>query len=109
MRSDDGRARAAAVCKHGDRWKACLRCLGTGRIEVYNAELWVIGLALRQSVRKRDTLQTDTVTKVAVFSDPQVAIRRKEHLGPGPGQPLARWMNRSARTLCEACIETDIH
>jgi len=49
------------------------------------------------------------VTKVAVFSDSQAAIRRTEHLEPGPGQPLARWINRSARTLREAGIETQIH
>jgi len=59
-------------------------------------------------VRKRDTLQTNGVTKVAVFSDSQAAIRRMEHLEPGPGQHLARWINRSARTLREASIETDI-
>jgi len=108
-RSDDGRVGAAAVCKHGDRWKAFRSHLGTGRMEVYDAELWAIGLALRESVRKRDTLQTHGVTKVAVFSDSQAAIRRTEHLEPGPGQPLARWIDRSSRTLREAGIETEIH
>jgi hypothetical protein len=33
-----------------------------------------IGLALRESVKKRDTLQTRGVAKVAVFSDSQAAI-----------------------------------
>jgi len=83
--------------------------LGTGRVEVYDAELWAIGLALRESVRKRDRLWTHGVTKVAVFSDSQVAIRRTEHLQPGPGQPLARWINQSARTLHEGGIKTEIH
>jgi hypothetical protein len=78
-------------------------------MEVYDAELWVIGLALREAVKKTDTLQTHGVTKVAVFSDSQPAIRRMEHLEPGPGQPLARWINQSARTLREAGIETEIH
>jgi hypothetical protein len=41
-RSDDGRVGAAAVCKHGDRWKAFHSHLGTGRMEVYDAELWAI-------------------------------------------------------------------
>ena len=54
-------------------------------MEVYDAKLRAIGLALRQSVRKRYTLQTYGVTKVAVFSDWQAAIRRTEHLEPGPG------------------------
>jgi len=97
------------VCKHGDRWKAFRSHLGTGRMEVYDAELWAIGLALRESVRKRDRLQTHGVTKVAVFSNSQAAIRRTEHLEPGPAQPLARWINWSARTLREAGIETEIH
>jgi len=78
-------------------------------MEVYDAELWAIGRALRESLRKRDTLQTHGVTKVAVFSDMQVAIQGTEHLEPGPEQPLARWINWSARTLCEAGIETQIH
>jgi len=30
------------------------------------------------------------------------------HLELGPGQPLARWINRSARTLREVGIETEI-
>jgi len=108
-RSDDGRVGAAAVCKHGDRLKAFRSHLGTGRMEVYDAERCAIGLALWESVRKRDTLQTHGVTKVAVFSDSQVSIRRTEHLAPGPGQPLARWINQSVRTLREAGIETEIH
>jgi len=77
-------------------------------MEVYDTELWAIGLALRESVRNRDRLQTHGVMKVAVSSDSQAAIRRTEHLEPGPGQPLARWINRSARTLREVGIETVI-
>ena len=90
LRSNDHRVGAAAVCKQGDRWKAFRRHLGTGRMEVHDAVLCAIGLALRESVRKRDTLQTHGVMKVAMLSDQQAAIRRTEHLEPGPGQPLAR-------------------
>jgi hypothetical protein len=35
--------------------------------------------------------------------------RKTDHLEPGPGQPLARWINQCARTLREAGIETEIH
>jgi hypothetical protein len=49
--------------------------LGPGRMKVYDAELWAIGLTQWESVRKRDTLQTHGVTKVAIFSDSQAAIR----------------------------------
>jgi len=95
--------------KHGDRWKAFRSHLSTGRMEVNHAELWAIALALRESVRKRYTLQTHGVTKIAIFSDSQAAIRRTELLEQGPGQPLARRIKRSARTLREAGIETEIH
>ena len=42
---------------------------------------------------------------------PQAAIRRTEHLepGPGPGQLLARWINHNARALRKHRIETEIH
>ena len=32
-----------------------------------------------------------------------------EHLEPGPGQPLARCVNRNTRTLRKCGIETEIH
>jgi len=66
-------------------------------VEVNDAELWAIGLALWESVKKRDTLQTYGVTKVAIISYSQAAIQRTEHMEPGPGLPLARWINQSAR------------
>jgi len=72
--SGNGRGGATAVCKHRDRWKAFRSHLGTERIEVYDADLWGIGLAHRESLRKWDTQQTLGVTNVAVFSDSQVAI-----------------------------------
>jgi ribonuclease HI len=78
-------------------------------MEVYDAELWAIGLALRESVKKTDVLQANGVTKVAVFSDSQAAIRWTEHLEPGPGQPLARLIHCKARALLKVGIETDIH
>jgi hypothetical protein len=76
---------------------------------VYDAELWEIGLALRESVNQRDILQANGVTKVAVFNDLQAAIRRTEHLELGPGRPLARLINRNARALREVGIETEVH
>jgi len=39
LRSDDGRVGAAAVCKHGNQGKSRRSVLGTGRMEVSNAEL----------------------------------------------------------------------
>jgi hypothetical protein len=74
LRSDDGRVGAAAVCKHGNKWRSRRSLLGTGRMEVFDAELWAIGLALDVAIRKRETLQKHGVKTVAVFSDSQAAI-----------------------------------
>jgi len=73
-RSNDGKVGAAAVCKRGDGCMAFRSHLSTRRVEVCDAELWAIGLALRESVRKRDKLQTHGVMTVAMFSNSQVAI-----------------------------------
>jgi ribonuclease HI len=108
-RSDNGRVGAAAVCKHGNEWKTGCSYLGTRRMEVLYAELWVIGLALGETVKRRERLQEHGVKTVAVLSDSQAAIRRTAHLEPGPGQRLARRINRSARDLLAHGIATDIH
>ena len=100
---------AASVCKHKDGWRAFRDRLGAGQNKVFDPELRGIGLALRESVTKKDTLQTHGVTKVAVFSDSQAAIRRMAHLEPVPGQHLARSIHQCARTPHEAGIETEIH
>jgi len=55
-------------------------------MEVFDAELWAIGLALGETVKRRERLQEHGVKTVAVFSDSQAAIRRTAHLEPGPGQ-----------------------
>jgi len=55
-RSDDGRVGAAAVCKHGNEWRSRRSFLGTGRMEVFDAELWAIGLALDVAIEKKETL-----------------------------------------------------
>jgi hypothetical protein len=57
-------------------------------MEVFDAELWAIGFALDETIKKRETLQRHGVKTVAGFSDSQAAIRRTAHLEPGPG-PLA--------------------
>ena len=108
-RSDDGRVGAAAVCKHGNEWRYRCSFLGTGRMEVFDAELWAIGLLLDVVIEKKETLQEHGVKTVAVFSDSQAAIRCMAHLEPGPGQRLARWINSMARSLLAHGIATEIH
>jgi ribonuclease HI len=78
-------------------------------MEVYDAELWAIGLALRESVKRKDPLQPNGVMKVAVFSDSQAAIGQTQHLEPGPGEHVGRWISQCATNLCEAGIVTEIH
>jgi len=85
-RSDDGRVGAAAVCKHGNQWRSCRTFLGTERMEVFDAELWAIGLALGQTIKKRETLQRHGVRMVPIFSDSETTIERAAHLEPGLGQ-----------------------
>jgi hypothetical protein len=56
LRSDDGRAGAAAVCIHGHQWRSRRRILRTGYMEVFDAKMWAIGLALDVTIEKGDTL-----------------------------------------------------
>jgi ribonuclease HI len=78
-------------------------------MEVFEAELWAIGLALDMMIERRETLQNHGVKTVAVFSDSQAAIRRTAHLEPGPGQRVARRINRSAQALLAHRIATGVH
>jgi hypothetical protein len=51
--SDDCLVGAAAVCKLSHQWRTRLRYLGTGRMEVFVAELWAIGPALGKTVNRK--------------------------------------------------------
>jgi ribonuclease HI len=107
--SDDGRVGTAAVSKHGNECRTHRSYLGTGHMEVFDGELSAIGLALRETVKRRERLQQHGVNKVAVFSDSQAAIQRAADLEPGPAQRLARRINRRARNLLGHGIATEIH
>ena len=76
---------------------------------MFDSELWAIGLELEVRKEKRETMQRYEVKMVAVFSDSQAAIRQMAHLEPGPGQRLARQINRRGQTLLAHGIETEIH
>ena len=96
-RSEDGRVGAAAVCKHGNQWRSCRIFLGMGRMEVFDAELWAIGLALGLTIKESKTLQRHGVQTVAVFRDWQTGIRQAAHIAPCAGQLLPGWINRRER------------
>jgi ribonuclease HI len=78
-------------------------------MEVFDAELWAIGLALGETIKKREPLQRQGVKTVAISSDSQATIRRTAHLEPGPGQRLAIRINRRALALLAYGIATEIH
>jgi len=73
-RSDNGQVKAAAMRKHGNQWRSRRSFLGTGRMEVVDAELWAIGLTLDVTIEKRDTWQRHGVKTVAICSNSQTAI-----------------------------------
>jgi hypothetical protein len=96
-RRDVGQVGAAGVFTHSDEWRTRHSYLGIGRMEVFETELWAIGLALEETVEKIEFLPRNWVTLVAVFSDLQAAIRWVAHLETGPGHQLARGIIRKAR------------
>jgi len=107
--SDNGRVGAAAMFNHGTEWRARCRYLDTGHMDLFDAELWAIGLTLGETVKKRETLQRHGVMTVAVFSNLQAAIRRMAHPEPYSGQQAARRINRRVQALLANCITTEIH
>jgi len=108
-RSDNGRVGVAAVCKHRNEWRSYRSFLGTGHMEVFDAELWAIGLALDVAIDKTESLQNHRVKTVVVFSDSQAVMRRATQLEPGPRQRLARRINRRVRSLLAHSIAIQVH
>jgi len=108
-RSDDGRVGAAAVCKHGNQLGSHYGILGGRHMEVFDGELWTIGHVLDVAIEKRESLQIHGVKTVAAFSDSQAAIQRTAHLEPGPGQRMARQINRREQNILAHGITTEIH
>jgi len=66
---------AAVVFKHGNEWRTCRSHPVTGLMEVFDAELWGIGLPLGETVKERPILPQHGVELVAVFHGPEATIR----------------------------------
>ena len=96
------------MCAHGNESRSCPSFLGTGRLEVFDAEQWGMWLALEVVIEKRATLQMHGAEIVAVFSNSQAAIQRAAHLEAALGQRLAWGINRRARRLLAHVIATEI-
>jgi len=78
-------------------------------MEVFETELWAIGLALEETIEEREILQRNAVKLVAVFSDSQGEIRWAAHLRAGPGKRLARRINGKAQALLAHGIRIEFH
>jgi ribonuclease HI len=78
-------------------------------MEVNNAELCAIGLALEVTIGMRETLQQHGVITVAVLSDSQDTMRRTADLEPGPGQQLSRRIIRRVQALLAHGTASEIH
>jgi hypothetical protein len=76
---------------------------------VFKCEMWTIGLALDMAIDKSETLWNHRVTMVAVITNSQAAIRQTAHLELGPGQRLAKQINRWVQSVLAHSIPTEIH
>jgi hypothetical protein len=77
-------------------------------MEIFDAALWVIWIALKETVKRGETLHSQGVQNAMISSDSQAAIRRAAHLEIGPEQQLAQWINSEARALPDNGIEIEI-
>jgi hypothetical protein len=80
-----------------------------GRIDALDSELWVVGHALDEPIRERETLQRHGVKTVAILRVWQTAIRQGAHLEPGSERRLAMWINQRAQALLAHGMATEIH
>jgi hypothetical protein len=78
-------------------------------MDIIDAELWAIGIALEEMIEKSEILQRHRVPIVAVISDSHAGIRRAAHLEPGSRERVARRIIRKAQALLAHGINTEIH
>jgi ribonuclease HI len=97
-RTQDGRVGAAAVHLVEGEWRTCRRHLGTNK-EVFDAEMYALGLALQEAQRYTTGWG---YTEVEIRCDAQAALQRIKHNRPGPGQWLAQRVIDLEAELLEA-------
>jgi len=76
---------------------------------MFDAELWVIMLALGVTIEQWKSYHWHGANTVAVSSDLPAAISYMPQLQPGPGQQLARRFNRRAQPILTHGIPIEIH
>jgi len=97
------------VSLNGDGWTVFCCYLGTGQMEIFNAECWVISVAFRNSVVRAEGFRAQGVTTVVASRDSQPAIRQTAQQCPGTGHQHGRAINEHARACCTHGIEAAIH
>ena len=75
LSSDNGQVGAAVVCNHRNECRSCHSFVNARCMEVFDAELWGIGLAVGVAIEKGETLQIPGVKTVAVFGDAQAPMQ----------------------------------
>jgi len=69
------------------------RDVGTGHMEVFDAELWAIGFVNWERLNRNERLQDQGLKTVAAICASEAVIRQTAHRDAGSGQRLARRMN----------------
>ena len=69
MCSSNGESRS------GERWKALRSYLRKGQMEVFDAELWAMWIALKETAKGGERLHTQGVQKIVIICDSQAAVQ----------------------------------
>jgi len=87
MMGEWGQRPCAATAKGG--WMALRSYIWKGQMEVFDAELLAIWIALKETAKRAERLHAQGVQRAVIFNDSQAAVRRAAHFEIGPGQQLA--------------------
>jgi hypothetical protein len=84
--SDDGRVGAAAVCKYCNEWRSHRSYQGTGRMEVCNAVLWVIGLALGERSTGEQDCKSSEIKRWQSLATHKPQFEKRHTESPAPAR-----------------------
>jgi hypothetical protein len=61
--------------RSGERWKAFRSYLPKGQIEVFDAELWAMWIALKETAKGGERLHFQGVHRIVIICDSQAAVQ----------------------------------